>query len=409
MSYFERSLVTFNPSDGTTDAFQRARTSTPTTLFDYTAQFNTGTTFRWAHSLATGGTITHVPNSSAVQLAITTTSGSKAIRQTKQYVRYQPGKSQQIFMTGVMGAIKANTRQRIGYFDGNNGLFFEQDGTNRRVVRRTNTSGTSTDNAVNQASWNIDKMDGTGTSGITLDFTKTQIFVIDFQWLGVGRVRFGFDVGGILYYCHEMVHANVLTVPYSTTANLPLRYELEATGTAASTTTMDIICMAVISEGGFESSRAFHFTHNNGVTAIGVTTRRPVLSIRAAATLNSIVNTVTIVPDDIDITAASSNSLIEIVYNPTLTGASWAAVDAVNSGVEKDVAATALSGGIVISSFYVTAGSGSTRGLASQGVTDQIRLFYDTLRSVGDILTIAATSFTGTSSITAALAWHEYY
>lgn len=408
MSYFERSLVTFNPSDGTTDAFQRARTSSPTTIFDYTAQYNLGTTFRWAHSTATGGTITHVPNSSAVQLGITTTSGSKAIRQSKQYFRYQPGKSQQIFMTGVMGAKKANTRQRFGYFDVNNGLFFEQDGTNLKVVRRTNTSGTPTDNAVNQSSWNIDKMDGTGTSGITLDMTKTQIFVIDFQWLGVGRVRFGFDVGGILYYCHEMVHANILTVPYMTTANLPLRFELEATGAVADATTMDVICMSVISEGGFESTRAFHFAHNNGITAISVTTRRPVLSIRAAATLNSIPNTVTIVPDDIDVTAATNNSLIEIVYNPTLTGASWSAVDAANSGVEKDVAATALTGGIVIASFYAISGGGVVRDLASQSVPEQIRLFYDTLTTTGDILSVVATALTGTSNVTAALDWHEY-
>jgi hypothetical protein len=409
MSYFERSLVTFNPSDGTTDAFQRVRTSSPTTLFDYTAQYNKGTTFRWAETTATGATITHVPNSSAVQLTITTTSGSKAVRQTKHYFRYQPGKSQQIFITGVMGAVKANTRQRIGYFDGNNGLFFEQDGTNRRVVRRTNTSGTPTDNAVNQSSWNIDKMDGTGTSGITLDFSKTQIFVIDFQWLGVGRVRFGFDVGGVLYYCHEMIHANVLTVPYSTTAILPLRFELEATGTVADATAMDIICMAVLSEGGFETSGSYTFTAGNGITSIGVTTRRPILSIRNRATFNSIVNTVAAIPTLIDVTAQTNGALIELVYNGTLTGASYTNVNTNNSSMEVDTSATVISGGTTIGSFYVISGSGSTKGGSTANIRDQFRMSYDTLASAGDILSIVGTSFSGTSNLTSLINWAEFY
>jgi hypothetical protein len=48
-------------------------------------------------------------------------------------------------------------------------------------------------------------MDGTGRSGITLDVTKTQIFIVDLEWLGVGRVRLGFVIDGKIYYCHEIL------------------------------------------------------------------------------------------------------------------------------------------------------------------------------------------------------------
>ena len=173
--------------------------------------------------------ITHSPNDSGVILSGTTASGSTSIRQTFEYYRYQPGRSQQVLMTGVMGAKKTNVRQRIGLFDANNGLFFEQDGTNLKVVRRTKTSGVVVDNAVFQSAWNIDHLDGAGKSGILLDMSKAQIFVIDFEWLGVGRVRFGFNINGITYYCHQIFNANNLTTVYMQTANLPLRYELQNT------------------------------------------------------------------------------------------------------------------------------------------------------------------------------------
>ena len=51
----------------------------------------------------------------------------------------------------------------------------------------------------------------------------------------VGRVRIGFDIDGIVYYAHEFLHANVLTIPYTQTLNLPIRGQLTTTaGVAAS-------------------------------------------------------------------------------------------------------------------------------------------------------------------------------
>lgn len=72
---------------------------------------------------AIGGTVTHLPNESAVSLAVSTSSGSSAIMQTFAYLRYQPGKSQVIAMTFVADPQQANTDMRIGYFDADNGFF----------------------------------------------------------------------------------------------------------------------------------------------------------------------------------------------------------------------------------------------------------------------------------------------
>ena len=79
---------------------------------------------------------------------------------------------------------------------------------------------------VPQSQWNIDKMDGTGPSGVNLNLSKMQMFYIDYSWYGAGAIRFGFkDHNGEVIYCHRMTHANVKTEAYMRTGNLPARYE----------------------------------------------------------------------------------------------------------------------------------------------------------------------------------------
>lgn len=77
-----------------------------------------------------------------------------------------------------------------------------------------------------QSQWNLDKMDGTGPSGINLDLSKMQMFYIDYSWYGAGFVRWGFRAAnGNVAYCHKMVNNNVNTEAYMRSGNLPARYE----------------------------------------------------------------------------------------------------------------------------------------------------------------------------------------
>ena len=124
-------------------------------------------------------------------------------------------------------------------------------------------TGAAVDTEVSQTSWNVDSFNGNGPSGITIDFTKTQILVIDFEWLGVGRVRVGFNLNGVNYTAHEFNNANSLAVAYMSTPNLPLRYEIENTGAGAASTIMHI-CGAVASEGGADLTGTTHYVSNQG-------------------------------------------------------------------------------------------------------------------------------------------------
>jgi hypothetical protein len=155
-----------------------------------------------------------------MDLAVTTTSGSKVYRETLRVFPYQPGKSLLILSTFVFNEAKTNLRQRAGYFDNNNGFFLELSGTTLSFVRRSYVSGTLVETKIPQSDWNTDKLDGTGLSGITLDMTKAQILWSDMEWLGVGSVRMGFVIDGVLITCHTFNHANIISSTYITTATL---------------------------------------------------------------------------------------------------------------------------------------------------------------------------------------------
>jgi hypothetical protein len=382
------------------DAFGRHRVSMPFDVFEVQHQYNTQPLI-WDDTVSGTGAITHLPNESSVRLSTGgTASGAKAMRTTKQYFRYKPGKSQLVLMTGNIGALKSNVRQRIGFYNDNNGLFFEQDGTNLKTVVRTYTSGSPVDNTTNQSSWNIDTLDGAGPSGLTLDMSKTQIFVFDFQWLGAGRVRFGFIIDGNLVYCHEANHANSLAVVYMTTANLPMRYDIENTGVAASSTNLTQICDAVISEGGQETS-GLPFSVGNGATIISVTTQRALLSIRRKSTFNSITNTGLVIPQSFEVYSQDVDVYYEIIHGTTLGGSpSYSSVNA-DSLVEYDVAGTTITGGRVIKSGYVPAGNKGSG--AGAGLLSKLTL------SNSDVLTIAVTSLVGATDCGASINWTEVY
>jgi len=270
-------------ADATVDAFGRLRVSQPFTLFDSQNRYQKDPQF--SESTANGASITYDSNASTVLLSADTTSGSKAVRQSYRVFPYQPGKSLEVFATFVMNTAKTNLRQRVGYFNTDNGVFFQQNNSTLSFVLRTATSGTPSDaRTVDQADWNGDKLDGTGLSGITLDVTKAQILYMDFEWLGVGSVRCGFVIDGKLIICHTFNNANDLDKVYMTTAILPVRYEIESTAATATGSTMKQICSTVISEGGYQQKAALTWARRT-TTLTGVTTSfKPIVSIQLKST-----------------------------------------------------------------------------------------------------------------------------
>lgn len=383
------------------DAFGRARTSAPFTLFDSQNRYAKNDLF--SESTATGGAVSYLANESTVEMTTTTSSGSEVVRESKRVFPYQPGKSLLVMNTFVMSAPQTNLRCRVGYFSTQNGVFFERNNSTLNIVRRSYVTGSVVDTAIAQSSWNGDKLDGTGASGYTLDTTKAQIFWMDFEWLGVGSVRCGFVINGQFIVAHTFNHANTLSTVYMTTAILPVRYEITNTGATASAGSFKQICSTVISEGGYERRVALYTAAMTAAASVG-TSWTPLVSIRLDPTrLDSV-----IVPDGYAILPTSASSItfeIAMFRNATLTGASWTQTESDN--VEFDISATALTGGRAVYKTFVLA-SNQVSGNTNNGGEYNFDLQLGrTLAGVSDVYTIAARALTGTHSAIGAMSFWD--
>ena len=396
------------------DAFGRLRVSNPTSIFDSQAQYNDNTTL-WQNKITnTSGNaaVSHLADESTI--ALTVESNDSITRQSRQYFRYQPGKSQLIMLTFVFSPGVTNLVQRIGYYDDENGLYLELNENTINCVLRTSVSGSVVNNSIPQASWNLDKMDGTGPSGIVLDPTKAQIFITDIEWLGVGRVRAGLVIDGVIFYVHEFLHANILQTAYMTTANLPIRYEIMANGAVTGSHVLRSICSQVSSEGGMSEISGFPFSATNGNTLKNITTSAfsPIISIRPKQLFNGITNRGIIIPESYNIYSQDQSIAVQTVFGATLTDALWTSVNT-ESIVEFSVAATAMTGGTVISSDFAAAvSSGNSGGVLDEAITSRVPLTLDIdgnhpISPLTDVFTISATSLVGNTDVVANINWKE--
>jgi len=376
------------------DAFGRQRVSQPYTLFDsqnrYAAdnQFDVSTTGT--------GTTSFLSNEAAVKMEVTGAGVGSVLRQSYRSFPYQPGKGLLVLATFVMDSSQSlNLTQRVGYYNDQNGVFFQRvDGTYSFVLRSYVTGSVSDARTVNQSSWNGDKLDGTGASGYTLDPSKAQILWMDFEWLGVGSVRCGFIINGEYIVCHTFNNANEITNVYMTTAILPVRYEISTSSALAAS--MKAICCSVVSEGGFEQTSIDHVARRTTVLGTIGTTFLPLVSIRLASGRTGAV----VLPNRVQaLPTTSQNYEIALIKNPTLTGATWAATVPSDSNVEFDVAATATTGGTIVQSDYLasnTAGGTSSTSFPNDYNWD-LQLGAS-IAGVSDIFTVAIRTVSGATT-----------
>lgn len=400
-----RLLVSSGTVDGPQlDSYNRLRVANQDLTFGI--HFANAVNSLFFNTLIVGSaTLTSVTNQAAARLSTTTGATDSITVQTKRYLRYNPGISYQIMVSGIIGAKKTNVRQRWGYFDTNDGLFFEQTATDLAVVSRTSTSGSPVDTRILQANWNLDKLDGTGSSGVNLDTTKQNVYVVDFVWQGGGRVRFGIMYGQGIVYFHQIINANINTAPYLRSPSKPGRAELTNLGVTVGTTNMDIVCVVALRETSDKPFVSFQTSASRGITAVTVSTIKPLISLRPKATFNSITNRVPISAQSINVQCNQQAVLVQIYLNATLTGASYVSAGT-NSAAEYDVSATVVSGGTLILETYVAAANNANLNLVS--LTDLSILGLDIAGSVQDTLTVTATSLAGNTSTWAAIEWEEF-
>ena len=148
--------------------------------------------------------------------------------------RYEPGYAGEAGI-GVRIPVSPTGNQvaRWGLFDSQNGAFFGATSTNNFVAIRRG----GVDTVINQSSWNVDKLDGTGPSGVTLTLSKGNIFQIVFTWYGYGVIEFRVVVPDPTTLAQEVITVNRFSPTGQTSfidPNQPLRAEISNGGTANS-------------------------------------------------------------------------------------------------------------------------------------------------------------------------------
>lgn len=385
-----------------TNSHNRLRTTGFQSTWNNTFQFSKETD-NWDELTVTGGSATWNANNSGVDLVTTTASGASVIRQTQRVITYSPGRPAQLNQQVKFATPIVNLTQRIGLFDSNNGFFIELvDATTINFVIRTNTSGSMIETRIPRANWSGDKLDGTGASGITLDFSKQQLISFDYEWYGVGTVTLGFIINGSIINCHTVYTANTQITVWAATPFLPIRLELFNTGITASTSTMRQGSNSVIADGLAEIPGASVSYSSPALVTLSNGTYVPMISIRLQSTaLNGVLKPSLLTTTAIVASGATTAIAYKIIKNGTLTGASWANNPNTSSFSQVDSSSTAVSGGSVIR-------QGVSTGTPEDMSNIIFQLGRQSMGTVSDIFTIAIASLNATTTYgLASLQWIE--
>lgn len=309
------------------------------------------------------GSISYISDESAVLLDTNdTASGTLARRTSHFYNPYQPGNSTLIQLSIVCGDTgKSNLRRRWGLFDGDNGVYWELDGTTLYAVIRSKTTGSVVETRVAQSSFNRNTLDGTGKTGFSLDVSKANLYFIDFQWLGVGIVRFGvYSEDGGKLISHVFENPNTNSTSYMRSATLPLRFEVENTDTVVSSSELKLVCAAIHNIGQIKRQLKTNSIITSSRQLINDSSGEvPILTIRNTTGINGLDNHTTTLLDNLTVNSnGDADILIRLRRGSTLSGESWNSV--YNSAVEYDTTASSFAVTGLLTYSYILSSNDKT-------------------------------------------------
>jgi hypothetical protein len=253
-----------------------------------------------------------------------TAANSVALIRTNQRGQYQAGAMGQAGI-GVRIPIEPTSTAfcEWGYTDFVNGFYDGVDGAGRFVAYATGGVVTK----VYQADWNIDKLDGTGASGYTLNLADGNVAQIDFTWYGYGDIEFNFLLLDsvtnkiVKTTCHRFKITGSASV---IDPNQPLTFRV---GNGASTTTNVSMYIgghqfAVVTGELFPQVRTGAELLTSYTTALNIAWQ-PLIAFRKKADFNGRANSVRVRVDGVSV-SAGSDMQIRFTVGGTTSNLTWA-------------------------------------------------------------------------------------
>jgi hypothetical protein len=372
------------------------------TVFFNTFQYGKETDV-WDERIVGVGTATHNVSASNVVMQVGVTTGSKVIRQTKNVMRYIPGRPATLAFAIRLETPQVGIRRRFGLFDEYNGAYFEDDGGTYSYVIRTSTTGITTEIRVGRDEWNGEKFDGNGWTGVIADPTKQQMISISYEWYGAGTVNFEWLMKGETIKSHTFDNSNTQDRVWCSTPFLPIRLEIENVTGVAGTHYLYQGSNSLIQEGEPEKLGTLLSISNpiTGTTMQSANTYYPIISIRLKSnnlTGVMLLRSLQAATDD------NTNVYWQLLQNATLTGGTWVNHPDPNSFMQYNITQTAVSGGSDLLSGFVINGSGA---LVDLDIKAALQLGRSGIGTISDTYTLVCASPNTNKKALAVLNWIE--
>lgn len=405
MEYEEDGKPVLRVNLGSVDTTSKARTkvsNSETYMFSNTTYDIQAT--EWDYSTANGATVVYNTTSGGTELTVAAQAGSEAIMETRRVVPYMPGRTSEMTIAVQFGPELEGVRRRIGAFDENDGIFFEQDGVDYYCVIRSSTSGAPVERRIHRDNWTDDHFDGTDSHGLVADPTKIQLMTIEWDWYGAGDVIFSFTMEGYKHTVHREHNANRIVGAWMRHPTNPVRIEITNTD-GVGTHTMTKYGMSAGFEGHTTNiGRAGSITSPVGgmrLTAAG--TYYPVVAIKLKDTrLKSVV-----IPTALSVASLDQSivywRLLSIPDDTYLTGGTW--VDySTDSYVQYNLTATGYTDGAIIQQGFASAASGLYRKLEEVALWQMKR---NNMGTDSEVLLLACAGYSPNVDVFGLLEWIE--
>ena len=372
MSFIYNNAVKYSDSPNI-DAFGRLRTAAVQNLLDIKHVYDKNPL---QVNEVTAGTATSVFSQEFARVRMSTSSNNDlVIRQTKTHPIYQPGKSQLFEASFSNFALQTNVIKRVGGFDSFtgspynsvfDGFFLESNGVTNEISFQIWRSGTTVFSS-STTTWDSNEFDPTN-----INWNNTQLIMVDYQWLGVGRMRFGLNLSGQTIYFTEHNCSNNEPDVYMSSPNQPIRYEIRQTGSGSGY--LDMICSQVSTEGALNGLYSTVSVINDTTATLATSgTKYPFIGYRLKQSYHAVTSQFSNLSV---LNTSNDNYLLTVEFNPTLSVTpTW--VDIPNSPFQYSiyngsVTTTITSPGHIMSSLIGQAG---TSALTTLKIDDnQIRV-----------------------------------
>jgi hypothetical protein len=382
------------------DSYGYSQVSETNKIADYVFTYS-GNDDSFFVGTASGGYVEHNSTLSSNILNVSSVSGSSVYKSSYISYPYVPGNG--TFMSTSLScgdSGKDGVVRRWGLFDEEDGLYFELDGTSFSVNIRNSITGL-TDTVLQD--------DFDENLPYVLDFSKFNLYWLDYQCQGAGRVRFGiYNPDGSRQLLHIFKNANSGSTPYMRRGSLPFRMEIYNKYNTSSASQLLITTLSISRQGN--SSESVLTTGNSHMYTsellqVGSSAHTHFLSAMPKQYFNGVTNRTVTYPVSFEITSIGAPVRMDAFFEADLVGATYS-VTIPGSSLFIDNAATGISNGIIADTLLFSEGTSYREN--NDVLKNTLTLFPNLYQPT---LTFAFKSLIPgvTASVIALIRWKEAY